>query len=132
MEHKIFKTFGRVILVALLPLQLCSCASLNRNATAVVLGGTLGAAGAVGGFAISRGNTGAAVAGGAVGTAIGTGIGHQIDKVIFQKEQARVHAVCPNCDYSVHVGGLNTGQKIYCQDCGHRCEFQEVEAKNSR
>jgi len=103
------------------------CASINRNANAVVFGGILGAAGGVAGFAATNGNGEGAAAGAATGAAIGGAIGHQIDRLIWRKEAERTHAVCPYCHRSVYVGEYGPGQQAHCPKCGRRFQVSEKE-----
>ncbi len=50
------------------------CASMNRNANAIVLGGICGTVGGVAGFAATNGNGEGAAGGAAVGAALGGAI----------------------------------------------------------
>jgi len=108
---------GAGLLAALLSLG-TGCASINRNANAVVLGGVFGTIGGVAGFAATKGNAEGAAGGAAVGAAIGGTIGHQIDKLIWRKEAERSHAACPHCAAQVNVSGLHVGQCAHCSKCG--------------
>ncbi len=94
------------------------CASVNRNATAVILGGVLGTAGGVAGFAVTNNNAEGAAAGAAAGAAIGGAIGHQIDKLIWRKEAERTHTPCPYCGHSIKIEHCEAGASVFCSKCG--------------
>ena len=94
------------------------CASINRNATAVILGGVLGTAGGIAGFAATRGNAEGAAGGAVAGAAIGGAIGHQVDKLIWRKEAERTHTPCPYCGHAINIEHLEPGASVFCAKCG--------------
>ena len=104
-----------ILLVGLLG---SGCASINHNANAVVFGGVCGAVGGVAGFAATKGNAEGAAGGAAVGATIGGAIGHQIDKLIWRKEEERNTALCPHCSARIHVQNATEGMRLFCPRCG--------------
>ena len=117
-RHQTARSAFLTVAIAPLLIYTTGCASINRNANAVVLGGILGAAGGVAGFAATNCNGEGAAAGAAAGAAIGGAIGHQIDKLIWRKEAERSHAACPHCSAQVNVSGFRVGQRAHCSRCG--------------